>query len=68
MKKIKLNNKLQLKKETIARLNNSQLNSLKGGTIGPATAQAATCGTVLKCCLTDRPTVTDCASATCTTG
>jgi natural product precursor len=31
MKKIKLNNKLQLNKETIAKLNNDELKNVKGG-------------------------------------
>jgi len=31
MKKVKLNGKLSLKKETIAKLNNEQMNALKGG-------------------------------------
>jgi len=34
MKKIKLNSKLSLKKETIAKLNDEQMNTVKGGTVG----------------------------------
>jgi len=44
MKKVKLNSKLSLSKETIAKLNNGELNNVKGGTGGTLTEG---------CCQTD---------------
>lgn len=50
MKKVKLNNKLQVNKETIAKLNDVQLNNIKGG----ATFSLWSCEATTKpksCCL-----------------
>jgi len=41
MKKVKLTGKLSLKKETIAKLNGEQMNTVKGGTLAGCTY---TCG------------------------
>ena len=49
MKKVKLNKKLQLNKETIAKLNAVQLNSLIGGTT-PTDCTRFTCDPSRPCC------------------
>jgi len=69
MKKVNLNKKLQLKKETIARLNNDQLNKLQGGT---RDTETVTCQTYENCqksiCGMCQPiTYDNCPSATCPT-
>ena len=43
MKKVKLNNKLQLNKETIAKLNNEKMNHLAGGQIGTILSLCKSC-------------------------
>lgn len=48
MKKVKLNKKLQLNKETIAKLNSQQMNNLMGGLI---TINEATCPAISTCVL-----------------
>jgi len=51
MKKIKLNGKLSLNKETIAKLNDDQMNSVKGGgilSIGKACTKNRTCSIYTK--------------------
>jgi natural product precursor len=51
MKKIKLNGKLSLNKETIARLNDDQMNDVKGGAITRIKTQAGgACRTNNKSC------------------
>jgi natural product precursor len=50
MKKVKLNKKLQLNKETIAKLNTAQMNGLVGGST-PVCTVGATCSSAVVCCL-----------------
>jgi natural product precursor len=49
MKKIKFSKKLQLNKETIANLNNDEMNKVKGGT---GSACLSVCGSCPKVCQT----------------
>ena len=66
MKKKNLNQKLQLNKETIANLNNDQMNELKGGLTQVCT-QVQTCGWKSECiCTTGLPCTVTCPSVTCT--
>ncbi len=43
MKKLKLTGKLSLNKETVARLNDSQMNHVKGGYVEAQTKQKTKC-------------------------
>ena len=52
MKKIKLNKKLQLNKETIAKLNNDQMNGVKGGASETCVTNCGTCATYCGTCVT----------------
>ena len=51
MKKIKIDKKLSLNKETIARLSNQQMNEIKGGIVGNGTdpVTITACPTGLVC-------------------
>ena len=51
MKKVNLNGKLSLKKETIAKLNNEQMNFVKGGDIKTAGACASSACEVTYLCV-----------------
>lgn len=62
MKKKNLNQKLQLNKETIANLNNNEMNNVKGGTI----TQVETCGWKTEC-RTCNPTCNDTCQSACIT-
>jgi hypothetical protein len=49
MKKVKFNSKLSLNKETVANLNNSELNNVKGGETNGVTVCWAICDTKADC-------------------
>lgn len=50
MKKIKLNGKLKLNKETIAKLNDEQMNSVKGGDCDVQTGYGMCLDFATRCC------------------
>ena len=65
MKKVNLKNKLALNKETIARLNNDEMNIIKGGE-GEAKPTFGICpvsGSAFKCCIP--PSKFNCPSFAC---
>lgn len=68
MKKVKLNNKLQLNKETIAKLNNEEMNHLAGGQVGTILSLCKSCiGSHCGCPPpTQTPPMSTCAPTNCT--